>query len=953
MATRSVRWLHLSDFHVGKDNYAQRSMFDKIVEHTRKRVSEGCIPDFLFLTGDLANRGLSSEYEEFSLGLLLPLQEVIGSGIDQRTFAVPGNHDVARDENEAFSREEMVEPKSRYFDPSPEGKKKRSLLTPRFARFIAGDLTARPGWLDSDDGAFKTVEECRGLKIGIVGVNTAWLSKDDKDENKLTPGKALLESALATLGECDLRIVLGHHPLDWIIADQRKMIRSVLGNHRAIYLHGHLHESWAEPLFGAGNTFLAVQSGASFQAREGEPWRNGLLWAEAAIDEQLLWLQPWNWNAAHQDWSIASDAFPDSLRSGVRWRYPLPGTEQSKTLNQSTGKAPVHAVPKGWEVVSIGDLKARIGPLDAEAALKYFDGAIPDWKVALSPSTPRREVVATLASWYRGRPSRTVAGLLLGPGCEGKTTAVMQAAYALLQDEPNWIVLRRVDEAAPVPPEELLAVFQADVSYLVVIDEADRAAESVHALIGRLSSAGINGVHFLLASRDTDWVSSGAGRFSWASTCSFRQVKLAGISDTDARRIVEAWTAYGGHVLGELEKVEEADRTERFIAAVHKEAEVSEGAFFGGLLRVRKGGDLRHHARLMLERLEQRPIPSGGTLSRALGFVAAMHAEGLAFLSRPVLAEALGCPLERLRRDVLIPLGSEAATTTNSEFVFTRHRAVAEAVVSVLRDEFGEDTEEYFRLLAKSAVLARRGAFIPPNVSVWNFDLARHFFMSRRHSLAIRIAQSVQEAEPHNAQTLTNLASLYREAGDPENALTLFEELPPQVRSDRGLCQEWGTTAGACNRFRDNALILAFALADQCGHRPIDNDGAKLGLAGLGVALARLYEESGDHVFLVGRAAVAVMGQKLRLDATTAGYFRRYAEESAAQGAGTPTLDQAPHLLHNAVRAAAQSGISEAVSDQVATAEALSFVNLQRLLLRAASNRTHMGANPRDPATAG
>ena len=930
MASRSVRWLHLSDFHVGKDDYAQRSMFDKIVRHVQSRIEAGQIPDLLFLTGDLANRGMPVEYEDFCYNLLLPLQQVIGNGIEQRTFAIPGNHDVKRDENEAFSREEMAEPKSRYFDPSAEGKKRRSLLIPRFAGFIAGDISAKTAWLDTSEGAFNVIETCRGLKIGIAGVNTVWLSKDDHDEKKLTPGKPLLEQAVVALRGCDLRLVLGHHPLDWMIPDQRKMIRAVLGQSAAIYLHGHLHDAWAEPTFGAGNTFLAVQCGASFQAREGERWRNGLLWAEAVIDEQLLWLQPWNWNAVHQDWSLAAEAFPDSLREGDRWRYPLPGTERSRSTANSSVTAP--EIPNGWALSSINDLKTRTGPLDSEAALRYFDGAVPDWNIALSSSTPKRSVVDTVAGWFRECSGRTIVGVLLGPGCEGKTTALLQAAYVILQHDSMWRVLRRVDEAAPVPIDELVAVLQPDFKYLVLIDEADRAADSVSTLVNRLSSSRVGDMHFLLASRDTDWVSSGAGRLPWATACSFHQEKLAGLSESDAKKIVEAWTAYGEGGLGDLGKAREADRVGRLVGAVHAEAQVSEGAFFGGLLRVRKGADLRNHARLMLERLRQRVIPSGGTLYDALSYVAGMHAEGMGFLSRPVLAEVLGCPIERLRRDVLMPLGSEAAATTTSDFVLTRHRAVAEAIVSVLGDDFGEDLETPFPELARAAIRARSSAFIPPNVSVWNYGLPRHFVETGRLSLAVRIAHAVQDADPLNRLTCTNLANLYREAGDPERSLQLLEQFPASALVDRGFYQEWGTSAGACLRFKDNTVLLAFSIADQSDHRQVENEQAKLGLAGLGVALGRLFEETKDPVFLQGRAAVAVLGQQLRLDSTTASYFRRYYEEATAQGAGRPNVVQALSWFCDAVSAANRSGISRMVSERVGAVERLTYGGLQRLL---------------------
>src|ERR1019366_308423 len=114
----------------------------------------------------------------------------------------------------------------------------------------------------------------------------------------------------------------------------------------------------------------------------------------------------------------------------------------------------------------------------------------------------RRAVVETLAGLFRDRHDRPIMGVLLGPGCEGKTTALLQAAYAVLQRDSKWRVLRRVDEAAPVPVDELLAVFQPDFKYLVLIDEADRAAESVYTLVNQLSLSRVSDVHLLLASRD-------------------------------------------------------------------------------------------------------------------------------------------------------------------------------------------------------------------------------------------------------------------------------------------------------------------------------------------------------------------------------------------------------------------------------------------------------------------
>jgi hypothetical protein len=54
---KTVRWLHLSDFHVGMDDYGQRKLFSNICDHIERKAKKGYIPDFVFLTGDLANKG--------------------------------------------------------------------------------------------------------------------------------------------------------------------------------------------------------------------------------------------------------------------------------------------------------------------------------------------------------------------------------------------------------------------------------------------------------------------------------------------------------------------------------------------------------------------------------------------------------------------------------------------------------------------------------------------------------------------------------------------------------------------------------------------------------------------------------------------------------------------------------------------------------------------------------
>src|SRR5580698_5976703 len=171
---RVVRWLHLSDFHVGMDDYATRRLFAYIIEHARQKE---IAPDLVFITGDLANRGLASEYETFWFEFAWPLQEALGCGSGDLTFVIPGNHDVDRQKHPAFDREEMCDSKSQYFDPTTEGNRLREMLIPRFKAFLDNDSTVTKGAFATDSGAYVRQIKVSGVDVAIVGVNTAWLCK--------------------------------------------------------------------------------------------------------------------------------------------------------------------------------------------------------------------------------------------------------------------------------------------------------------------------------------------------------------------------------------------------------------------------------------------------------------------------------------------------------------------------------------------------------------------------------------------------------------------------------------------------------------------------------------------------------------------------------------------------------------------------------------------------------
>jgi tetratricopeptide (TPR) repeat protein len=320
-----IRWLHLSDFHVGKDDYGQRRLFEEILEHVRLQKAEGFVLDFIFITGDVADKGKSAQYKVFVSDFLLPLYEIVGNKIESNTFIVPGNHDVFRETHEFFEREDICNTKSVFFDPTKPGLKKRqNSLLPRFNDYIKSPFLKPRNWINQPEGCYSERVDIRGMMVGVLGINTAWLSKDDEDRNKLSPGINLLQGGFQKLQGCNIKIVLGHHPIGWFRQDHISQIRSIFEKNNALYLHGHVHK---EDVYMEGYGSLCIQSGAAFITRDDDKLVNGLMWAKLDLSRKVLSVQPRQWNPKHLDWPMGRLPEKRRIPEGIWWEYQLPYSE--------------------------------------------------------------------------------------------------------------------------------------------------------------------------------------------------------------------------------------------------------------------------------------------------------------------------------------------------------------------------------------------------------------------------------------------------------------------------------------------------------------------------------------------------------------------------------------------------------------------------------------------------
>lgn len=901
--TKPIRWLHLSDFHFGTDEYGEGSLSESIIEHIRSR-EEG-LPDLIFLTGDIGYSGRSGQYEQFEEQFFRPLMDLLGPQARERTFMVPGNHDLDRKTHELIHRTTLQQKRPRSFDPTEEGRKQRNEIVERFSNFALADFTGiGGGWLEGTAGVFTHQLQIHGINLGILGLNTAWHCQDEFDNAQITPGANLVKEGLKQISDSDLRVVLGHHPIEWFRDDERISIERLFREQRIIYLHGHMHKSESNWKGWPGKGFLTVQAGAAFQAREDEQWKNRILYATAQVETKKLWVEPFTWSRKEGWVPEGGDDFPSDYYVGGRWGLPIPCVGIPSRSAPSPEPLTPPPAPDGWQWLDFDFLSEQRQLPDKEAILAYYDGRIPSWAISLSPDVPKRTIVTALVQEFLSEHAaeRIAVRLICGAGGEGKTTAIMQIAASLI--DSGWRVLWRRSDVKGLPNGFVNMLPDTLGPWLIVTDDADLIALDLY----ENARKGTPNVHFLLAARDTDWSASMDDIWRWSRLPSYRVEVLNGLKEADAQKIVDAWARYGAEGLGDLASVPHDEAAKRLASAAqdHDARFNHDGAFLGAMLKVRKGTELREHVASLLERLSSRSISfqNGSepkTMLDAMAYIAAMHSENLLFLSKPVLSKVLGCKPGKLKSDVLGPLGEEAAAGSCGKFILTRHRAIADVAMDLLQRRFHYDPEELYVELTRAArevFLEKSAAFGPvPEISKWNF-ISDHFFDDGQEELGIRLAMALVEVEPTNAFLICKLAQLYRVNNQPAEAINTFRKSHPINESQRPFFNEWATCEGSMGNFALNIWLDGLSLSDQAERRRLDAKGAPITLAGLSLGCLEIFKLHPNlNLFIEAASAAAHLGLALEPNTETQNNLSANIKAVRAHGIPERTVEERLQLI--------------------------------------------------------
>jgi hypothetical protein len=287
MAT--IRWLHLTDLHVGMGGMrpwwpSVKSVLFRDLEDIHRLAGPF---DLVLFSGDLVQSGTKAEFEVLSRELDGLWQHLRGLGSTPTLLVVPGNHDLVRPKADEPAVRALLnwshdqDLRRELFWDEARGKEYRAVLKKAFAGYVAWRSSwdaahAAPAWIErSDDallpGEFSASIIKEGLSLGIVGLNTTYLQlsgKIGRAQLALHPDqlhRVCGGDPGAWTARHHVNLLMTHHPPDWLSPDALAYYQGAIFPWFSAHFCGHLHEPLlAEKSFGGSPAHRVFQGASLF-----------------------------------------------------------------------------------------------------------------------------------------------------------------------------------------------------------------------------------------------------------------------------------------------------------------------------------------------------------------------------------------------------------------------------------------------------------------------------------------------------------------------------------------------------------------------------------------------------------------------------------------------------------------------------------------------------------------
>lgn len=261
----TIRWLHLTDLHVGMNEQdwlwpRMRSKFHDSLAEIRATAGPW---DLVLFTGDLVQKGAEYAKLDEIFGEIWRWFEELQPGHVPRLLAVPGNHDLQRQDATDPVMKSLLrwsaDPEVRKGFWNDGGGKYSQLVREAFATYTAWWQTAphrpdgvHPGRLPGD---FSCTFAKGDVRLGIVGLNSAFLQLTEKKGRQGYKGRLALDprqfhdacpagtDGVTWAASHDACVLMTHHPPEWLDEDSRKLLDGEILESFCLHLCGHNHQT--------------------------------------------------------------------------------------------------------------------------------------------------------------------------------------------------------------------------------------------------------------------------------------------------------------------------------------------------------------------------------------------------------------------------------------------------------------------------------------------------------------------------------------------------------------------------------------------------------------------------------------------------------------------------------------------------------------------------------------
>lgn len=306
------RWVHISDIHIGHDEYIEEAMREELPAFLKKTMGRKFV-DCLFITGDLI---FAPKYvmETDEISTPKPIIECIHNiknslNISSKnTFIVPGNHDIVRDTlRSTCLREEIKRYRSQDGTLSKDAIKVNSGAKERYGKLYEVIL-GRP----YQDGHHIEYSEnnsqivCLDTTLFCEVFQSGNSKKKEIMDGSLILGSKNLHECFSKVTPNSIAFVLGHHPMDAFLPDERDMLCREMKNAGVdFYLCGHTHSGDIKNFGTLDSPIWQVSCGTNMEKLEnGEPADMLIYTGEYSITKQRGYIQAYcyNPNPKKQGW---------------------------------------------------------------------------------------------------------------------------------------------------------------------------------------------------------------------------------------------------------------------------------------------------------------------------------------------------------------------------------------------------------------------------------------------------------------------------------------------------------------------------------------------------------------------------------------------------------------------------------------------------------------------------